>query len=788
MKNLFVLLSACTLSLIQPYISEAAPKAVAAKASNMIIAQNGKTAYVITVAADAIPAEQTAATQLQDYLQQMTGARLTVKPESQVPANAPQILVGAGPRVKALLARQDWKALETDGIVLKTVGKNLILAGGRPRGSLYAVFQFLEDAGVRWWTPDVKTVPRKKLLSITPQNVTYVSPFRFREHYTAATYWKPEFATLMRENGNHHNQTPEWGSHFNLIGWCHTFTQFLPMEKYFAAHPEWFTDPNNGAKPCTAASTMPQGQNTQLCLSNPEVLDEMTKQALLLLDKEPEAGYISISQNDSDFHCTCPDCSKLAKQEGSESGPVVNFVNQVAERINQKYPETWVETLAYRRTIDPPKTIRPKGKVIIRLAPILADYGHVLNSDWNAKTRGSLLAWAKISPQLFVWNYIGNYNNSLFPFPNWEGFARDMRFFKDNKVQGIFQQGSNYTNGVGDFEPLRAWMMGKLMWNPSLDENKLRAEYLKGYYGAAAPHLAAYIDMLQAGFLKRKFALMASSRDLSFMGLEEMNQATRLFQKAQDAVKHNPVILDRVLREQLSIDLVWLIRYRTLRAAADKTGGEFLGPKDPTLALNQFYETATRFGVKYWGERNPLESQRIILEAGLAPSSPLPEFARKYPEGDIIDIQDRAIALRAVPVSSYEDDPLASDGKAVSTRGDSPEWALQAYLNNGITATDPAKWHVYAMVRASLKPGAVAKGVGLSAGVYDDTNMFHVTQQTFPLEQIATNEYRPIDLGVQTLNKYGFVWFASALNPAVDKFFVDRVILIRVTEENAAGK
>lgn len=784
MKQFLILLLIGVLNLGHSHDVRANAKPAGGAKANMIIAQNGKTSLVIAVAADAIPAEKTAAAQLQEYLQQVTGAKFEIKSETAVAPSAPQIVVGAGPRSKALLPKQDWKALGSDGIVIKSVGNKLVLAGGRPRGTLYAVFQFLEDAvGCRWWTEDAKTIPKKKTLSIKPQNVAYVSPFISREHYATATYWKPEFATLMRQNGDHNKQPPEWGGHYTILGWCHTYTALLPPETYFVAHPEWFTDPNNGSKPCTSASAMPKGQNTQLCLSNPEVLDELTKQALLWIEKNPEAGYISISPNDSDYHCTCPECSKLREQEGSQSGPDVHFVNQVAERINQKYPDFWVETLAYRSTVNPPKTIRPQGNVLIRLAPINADYGHPLNSDWNAKTRDSLLGWAKISPRLFVWNYVVNYNNCLFPFPNWDGLAKDLRFFAANKVKGIFQQGNNYTNGVGDFAPLRVWLLSKLMWNPQLDQTKLRDEFLKGYYGDAGPFLGEYLDMIQQAFLKRNLYYKASTRDLSFLDLEEMNQATRLFQKAQSAVKNNKVLLERVQREQLSIDLVWLVRYRALKAQSAKTGVEFLGPKDGTVALNEFFETAKGFGVTLWGEANPLESQRMILEAGIAPSAPLPAFAAKYPEGDVIDIQDRAINLRALPVSSYEDDPLASDGKAVSTRGDSPEWALQASLDLGITATDPSKWRVYAMVRASLKPGAAATGDGLDAGIYDDTNMIHIDQSTFPLDEIGVTEYRPVDLGVHTLNKYGFVWFASKLNPAVEKFFVDRVILIREREE-----
>ena len=126
-------------------ISALATWAMPQKANAITLAQNGTTAYVIALANDAIPAEKTAADQLQKYFQQVTGAAISIKSEGDVNADAPQILVGAGARVKVLLPKQDWDSLGSDGIVIKTVGKNLILAGGRPRGTLYAVFQFLQD-------------------------------------------------------------------------------------------------------------------------------------------------------------------------------------------------------------------------------------------------------------------------------------------------------------------------------------------------------------------------------------------------------------------------------------------------------------------------------------------------------------------------------------------------------------------------------------------------------------------------------------------------------------------
>jgi hypothetical protein len=520
------------------------------------LAKEHKAVAVITLASDAIPAERTAAVELQKYLQEVTGAEFALQTETQVPDDAPQVLVGDGPWVKSLLPNEDWAVLESDGIVIKTVGEKLILAGGRPRGTLYAVFEFLEnEVGCRWWTPTENFIPKKTTLMVQPQNVTYKPPFHYREHFTRSVRESPKFATILRENGHFQTQSAEWGGHYNMLGFVHTFDKLLPLEKYFKEHPEWYTDPANGFLPCTPESKRPYGQHTEPDLSNPLVVDEVTKNALEWIAKNPQAGYISISQNDNrDNYCRCPRCAALTETEGSPAGPLLAFVNQVAERIHQEYPDFLVETLAYYYTEAPPKTIRPAKNVVIRLAPIDADFGHPLNSEWNAQTRERIQAWAKISPQLFIWNYASNFRANMLPHPNWDGLAKDLRFFADNKVTGVFEQGDDYTNGVGDFVQLRAWLMGKLMWNPNLDQDKLIDEFLAGYYGPAAPYLRQYLDLVQDYFLAQERALSTFNTDLFFFTPDAMNHSVTLFDQALGAVQGNELLTQRVQRERLSLE------------------------------------------------------------------------------------------------------------------------------------------------------------------------------------------------------------------------------------------
>ena len=745
------------------------------------LAKDSKTSYVIALANDAIPAEKTAAEQFQKYFQQVTGAAISIAAEKDVAADAPQILIGAGTRTKVLLPQQDWESLGNDGIVIKTVGQNLILAGGRPRGTLYAVFQFLEDvAGCRWWTPTESTIPHKSTFNVPAQNVVYVPPFSYREHYAVSVRENPEFATIMRENGHHQRQKEAWGGHYNLLGFVHTFSKLIPVEKYFQDHPEWYSDPNNGHKPATADSKMPGAQATDPCLGNPEVLEEVTKNALKWIQENPNAGYISISQNDNGAgYCRDPYAEQLIEKEGSPAAPLLDFVNKVAARIHQQYPDFLVETLAYHYSEIPPKTIRPAQNVIVRLAPISSDFGHPLNSDWNADTRQKVKDWSAISPQLFVWNYVTNFRGNILPHPNWLGLDDDLRFFADNKVIGIFEQGDSYTNGVGDFVQLRDWLLGHLMWNPNLDQEKLTDEFLQGYYGAASPYLKQYLDLIQQSFLSKNIKLSTFNDDFSFLTLDVVNQSIRLFQQAADAVKDDKVLSQRVRRERLSLDIATLYRYNILKQTAAREGKKFLGPQDPNIAMTQFIETAKAYGLRNWTEGGSFEKKIPYLEGMFAPPVPLPEFAKQYPAENVVDIQQHDYSLHAEGRLSFlETDAAASNGKAASIVGTTNAWAIQARLGKFLDAS-PVKWHVYAMARVDTKAGEPQTGSGLAGGIYDVTNRKYVGQVAIPIKEVAGSTYQRIDLGVHQLSGGMYIWFAPTQNPAVEKVYVDRIILIR---------
>src|SRR5205823_8119311 len=128
-----------------------------------------------------------------------------------------------------------------------------------------------------------------------------------------------------------------------------------------------------------------------------------------------------------------------------------------------------------------------------------------------------LQGWAKISRNLFVWNYVTNFNFYLVPHPNIEPFGPDLKFFSANKVIGVFEQGDDRNDRSGDLLSLRVWLLAHLMWDSSQDQQKLIDEFTNGYYGAAGPYLAQYLELTQSPAKDENFHAGCFNQKLDYL-------------------------------------------------------------------------------------------------------------------------------------------------------------------------------------------------------------------------------------------------------------------------------
>jgi hypothetical protein len=770
---------------------------MASAGEELILSREGKSDYVIVIPNEATLVERTAARELREHLADVTGVALPVVSESEAPQDKPRIVLGDGAMTRKLLRGFNPGGLSPDAIVIKTVGRDLVLVGHPRRGTLYAVYTFLEETvGVRWWAATEVHIPKRTTLNVPRLDIAYapkiidratrylhLSDGCFTNHYLVTEEEQRAigiFSARMRLNGHDHYSIPdEYGGPNGLIGWVHTFYQInglLPVAKYFDEHPEWYSLINGERKK----------ERSQLCLTNEEMGKEMVRVVKERIRAHPGATMISISQNDWHGYCECEKCKALDEHEGTHAGTLIHFVNAVAEEVEKEFPDILIETLAYQYTRKPPKHIRPRHNVVVRLCSIECSFVETLAEGKDAANiafRRDVEGWARISPQLYIWDYVTNFHSYLVPHPNFHVLAPNLRYFVKNDAIGVFEQGDSGCR-VGDFVRLRAWYLSHLLWNPDADEKKLLEEFMNGYYGAAAPYLMGYIDSMSDAGRRAGIPIRCFMQDTrGWLTLADMNRASKLFDEAVAAVADDPVFADRVRRERLPLDHVWLRRYDSLRRETRLAGIEFLGPEDPEAALLEFRGLLRKYNAGEYrqGRRVPEDfgdDFSFVLKKRTPPGD-TPVQCEGLAREDWIDLQEADYIPRSRPnLYSIERDDAASNGLTRRMPNTHHIWACHSYPLGDYGVTDGSRWQVYMRVRCDA---VTEEGVAMTVGVYDDIGRRGIVSRHIPVKAICGKEYRLIDLGVHTLGKLMYAWAAPVVRNKgdVDAVYVDRVFMIR---------
>ncbi|MBO4345435.1 MAG: DUF4838 domain-containing protein [Victivallales bacterium] len=523
--------------------------AAVANCASLDIAVKGKAPdYTIVIAKDAHAAYKSAAKEFCDFVEQITGVRLPQADDSG-PLPAKAVLIGPTKYSKQVLGdKYILDSMDDDSFLLKAVGNHLVVLG-KKRGGQYGVYELLEKfGGCRWYASWHSVIPKADKFSVPDDLDDFQKPAFFMRE----PFWYDMFRTMQairnKCNGNLMKLTADNGGkvRFGGVQFVHTFGPLVPLKKYWDTHPEYYSEINGKRT----------NQRTQLCLSNPDVLKIVTEGVLGWIRRDPDAAIFSVSQNDWSNPCQCVNCRALKEKYGTESGVMLWFVNQVAEAVEKEFPNVLIDTLAYHYTREPPKNIVPRHNVVPRLCTIELDFAHDFyqsNCEENIKFRKDLETWGAISKQLYVWDYVTDFSHYLAPYPNFYALQGNVKAFRDNHVIGLMEQGA-YQADHADFAELKGWILAKLLWNPDVDVMALLDDFMKGYYGKAAPFVRQYFDELHERVKDPNFKLdtfMKLPND--YLTGEFLARAKELWEAAMDAVKDEPAYLYNVRKGAMTV-------------------------------------------------------------------------------------------------------------------------------------------------------------------------------------------------------------------------------------------
>ena len=559
--------------------------------------------WTIVVAEDALPSERYAAEELQRLYEEASGRRLPITAVAE--KRRRRILVGPGAARLSKTRRINTDKSGPEDLRIVANSREIVVTGGRPRGTLYGVYTFCEKAlGVRFLTVDHTHVPKlSEKTAVGPWDFTYSPPVKWRYAYYGEIHADNAFAVRLRQNARPVGE--ELGGRTPSRMFNHTVSGLLPWGRYGKEHPDYFCL-RDGKRPTQL--TRHQTYEIQPCFSHPEARRIMTDAVLKRIEREyPKWKDFSVSQADNYAFCTCEACAAKDAAAGCHTGQLLDFVNAVAAEAEKLRPDVTIGTLIYQWTRTPPKNLRPRHNVKLQLCSIECCQIHPINDPTcplNQKFQEDLAGWAKLTDNIAIWHYNVNFRNYLLPCPNLFNLTRNVRYFVKNHARGIFMQCAGGTTGA-EFSDLRNYIICNLLWDPSRNGEELVTEFLDLHYGRAAAPIRRFIDRVHAQAQKSgkhhhcfgKAGDYGLTAELGGAGLKDFEAAL--------ALAENDTVRARV--EKLSI-AAWRLALEPLAEAM--AGGSTLSKAAKAELLpvaRAFFDLCRKHKVALFTERRKVE-------------------------------------------------------------------------------------------------------------------------------------------------------------------------------------
>jgi hypothetical protein len=357
----------------------------------------------------------------------------------------------------------------------------------------------------------------------------------------------------------------------------HTFYPLMPPSEFYKKHPEYYS----------LIDGKRIHERAQLCLTNPDVLNIITERIKNRMRENPEYLIYDVSQNDWGNPCQCENCQAIVRREGSESGLIIWFINQVAESVEKEFPDKFIGTLAYQYTRTPPKEIVPRENVVVRLCSIECCFAHDFKScPENRSFLSDLKNWSALAPHLYIWDYVVNFSHYIMPYPNFNVLQSNIQTLRENNAIGIMEQAA-YQGRGGEFSELRSYLISRLLWNPDCDAENVINDFMYGYYGRAGKFIRKYFDLLHDRITPETHIHLGLAPDDPLFSNNFVTESNNIFEEALK-VADNEEILRRV--EMASLPVLYLKCKRT----------PVLAKYDGTY--NRFCTIAEREGVTFYAE------------------------------------------------------------------------------------------------------------------------------------------------------------------------------------------
>ena len=445
-----------------------------------------------------------AAQELSDYVEKITGARLPIDLGKQHHRLA-------GTYVVLETKIDPTKEISADGTedVFTIQGRRnaLTITGNSDAATLYGVYQYLHELGVRWYMPGEigENVPKLKELKIGNRRQTYKPSFRTREiDYSGynTTHFHPkgqerqhrDWDLWLLRNKCHFVRSIHWGPlHRHDFNWSreHMFhnLHFILRPLDIEEVPERFPLVTGGGE------TKRRKDRVQICFTHPENIQAAIAGALKYFEKDPWRLTFPLSLNDCAGICECENCTKANGGIFPPHNPnrvVWKFMNAAAEGLTAKLPNKRIAFYtSYGGMTVPPEDMKAARGIVGISCHICSNSTDITDPDCPFNRR--YYNWIRRTSATGAEQ--GCYDYSMFA-----GTPQPLTILNSMKTYHDLGYVWYHTESMGRDEQRKIvlWVQAQLAWNVNQDPAELLKAFCDEYYGAAGEDVLSVLNTIEA--------------------------------------------------------------------------------------------------------------------------------------------------------------------------------------------------------------------------------------------------------------------------------------------------
>ncbi len=482
---LTMVLSACSNETPKQYIDNGSSnKQEISFVANQYFVEKGKSDYIIVMENNPDDYISTAASELQTFFAEATGFTLSILEDKETTGKEKHIFsLGSTSYARLAMGTTGSELGESDYRIASKNGNVYILSGGST-GVCWGVYKLLYymfdyefyKEGIYTLNHDVTT------LNYFETDVTKKAFIAYRSDYTGMNLYGSTISStrlgLTRDDDL-------------VVGDRHNSLDLLDSSTY-SDHPDWYS-------------------TDQLCYTahgNEEEWNAMVDTAsdlfvnMLLEEGALNKTYARFQVMDTQTSCTCASCTAATEKYGSVSGAILVTCNAIGEATTRKLNERdddrkiKIVPLLYHASEDVPVTKNADGSYVLNseigsldyVTPMWACLSRKNHSkswfdDENKSALDMLNQMEAAFEEYWIWDYGVDFNDYLIPFDTFNNMGQDFYRLKDYHIGLYLYQLAHSAHNVTGFNSLKVYLMSKLMFDPTLDQEELTNKYFAHVYG-----------------------------------------------------------------------------------------------------------------------------------------------------------------------------------------------------------------------------------------------------------------------------------------------------------------